>query len=121
MKRLSILLLLAGEMLIAQPRRVLYVTHSAGFRHDCLPLSARVLEELGARSGTLSVTSTEDLSLLSGPSLAGYDAVVFYTSGELPISPAQKQDLLAFVRTGKVLEAPTARRTRCIHGRNTEI
>ena len=101
MTRLAFLLLLVAPAILAQPKRVLYVTHSAGFRHDCLPLSATVLESLATRSGKLAVTATEDLSLLNHVSLLNYDAVIFYTSGELPISTAQKEDLLAFVRSGK--------------------
>ena len=82
----------------AQPKSILYVTHSAGFRHDSLPLSQRVLTDLGARSGKFTVTATEDLTALND--LGRYSAVVFFTSGELPLSLQQKQGLLDFVRSG---------------------
>jgi type 1 glutamine amidotransferase len=97
----AVLALLAAAALIAGPKRVLYVTYSAGFRHDCLPVSAEVLRTLAATSGMLEVVATEDLSLLSANALRNFDAVLFFTSGELPISDTQKQDLLDFVRSGR--------------------
>lgn len=91
-------IVLLQALALAQPKKILYVTHSAGFRHDCLPLSQDVLREIGTRSGKLEVTATEDLSLLTD--LSPYSAVAFYTSGELALSDAQKQGLLTFVRNG---------------------
>ena len=60
--------------------RVLYLTHSAGFEHDSLPLSQEVLTFLGVRSGRFSVVATEDLSALND--LSRYRAIIFFTSGE---------------------------------------
>ena len=96
--RLAVLLACLSSILGAQPKNILYVTHSAGFRHDSLPLSQEVLRDIGTRSGKFHVTATEDLSQLSD--LTHYSAVVFFTSGELPLTPAQKQGLLEFVRNG---------------------
>ena len=90
-----------ASVAFGQPKRILYVTTSAGFRHDCLPLSAQVLAGLATQSGKLEVEQTEDLSLLNAESLRAFDAVLFFTSGELPISDQQKQDLLDFIRSGK--------------------
>ena len=100
----TILLLLAGAATLsaqAAPRRILYVTHSAGFRHSSLELSQQTLVDLAARSGVLEVVATENLSLLTAESLAGFDALFFFTSGELALSSQQKADLLAFIRSGK--------------------
>jgi uncharacterized protein (TIGR03437 family) len=97
---LSLGLLLAATA-AGQPKRVLYVTHSAGFRHDCLPLSVEVLKETARASGALEIVATEDLAMLNAATLSGFDAVLFFTSGELPISDVQKQDLLDFIRAGK--------------------
>jgi hypothetical protein len=82
-------------------QRVLYLTHSAGYRHDVIPLSKTILAELGSNSGIFEVTSTEDTSDLSVENLRGYAAVVFYTSGELPMSDVQRTALLNFVRAGR--------------------
>jgi type 1 glutamine amidotransferase len=82
-------------------RKVLYLTYSAGFKHEVLPLSEQILKQIGERSGAFEVTATQDCSVLSREGLRPYDAVVFYTTGELPISDAQKAAFLDFVRSGK--------------------
>ena len=82
-------------------RRILYVTQSAGFRHDVLPLSVQILQDLGRQSAAFEVTATEDSSVITREGLTRYDAVVFYTSGELPMGEAQKAALVEFVRSGK--------------------
>ena len=81
--------------------KVLYLTHSAGFKHDVLPVSETILKEIGARSGTFEVTATKDCSLISRDGLKQYDAVVFYTTGELPITDEQKAAFLDFIKSGK--------------------
>jgi type 1 glutamine amidotransferase len=95
------LLFLGAGLAEAQPKRILYVTHSAGYRHASIPVSQQVMEQVAARTGRLAVTSTEDLSVLTADKLRDFDAVFFFTSGELALSNQQKQDLLAFVRSGK--------------------
>ncbi|MCW5981760.1 MAG: ThuA domain-containing protein [Bryobacteraceae bacterium] len=82
-----------------QPKRVLYVTHSAGFRHDSIGTSIDVLRSLSPDE--IDVSATEDLSVITAGGLRDYDAVFFFTSGELPLSDAQKAALLEFVRSGK--------------------
>lgn len=92
--------------LAAQDGRVLFLTHSAGFVH---PVVKRV--ELGKKSlaeqalagfapREFAVTATQDCGDINGDNLRNYDAVAFYTTGELPISDAGRAALLAFVRGG---------------------
>jgi len=80
---------------------ILYLTHSAGFKHEVLPLSKQILTDLGERSGLFVITATDDCSLLSREQLKTFDAVVFYTTGELPISDEQKTAFLDFIKSGK--------------------
>jgi hypothetical protein len=80
--------------------RVLYFTYSAGYRHDVIPLSKAILTKLGKISGVYEVIATEDTSEFSTENLQRYSAVIFYTSGELPLSGGQKAALLNFVRSG---------------------
>jgi uncharacterized protein (TIGR03437 family) len=94
-------LLCAAGVLNAQAKRVLYLNHSAGFRHDSIQVSKRVLDDLATASGKFAVVSTEDLAMISESSLRQFDAVLFFTSGELALSDSQKSALLAFVRGGK--------------------
>jgi uncharacterized protein len=82
-------------------KKILYLTHSAGFKHAVLPLSEQILPELGTKAGWFSVDVTQDCAKLNAADLRQYDAVVFYTTGELPIADQQKADLQAFVEDGK--------------------
>ena len=83
-----------------RPNRILYVTHSAGYRHEAIPLSQTILRQIGDNSGLFDVAATEEMSEFTPERLARYAAVMFYTSGELPMSDAQKAALLDFVRSG---------------------
>jgi len=81
-------------------KRVLYITLSAGFHHQVVPLSAKILTDIGRKSG-FEVTATDDVSVITREGLKQYDAIAFYTTGELPISDDQKQAFLDFVKSGK--------------------
>jgi uncharacterized protein len=83
-----------------EPARILYFTHSAGYRHEVIPLSQMILEQLGKQSGEFVVTATDDVNLFTAENLRGYAAVMFYTTGELPMSDAQKAAFVQFVRSG---------------------
>jgi type 1 glutamine amidotransferase len=83
-----------------QPEQVLYFTRSAGYRHDVIPLSQAILKQLGKTSSVFEVVATEDTSVFTTENLKRYAAVLFYTTGELPMSGAQKEALLDFVRSG---------------------
>src|SRR6266853_925324 len=101
MKRLLLVvlfLLLLSAAAGADPLRVLYMTHSAGYVHDSIPTSCSVLRDLGTKSGAFEVTCSEDLSLISADGLRDFDVLYFFTSGELALSDQQKADMLAFVR-----------------------
>src|SRR6266849_10083883 len=83
MFRSAVILLLLVAVAPAATKRVLYITHSAGYRHDSIPTSQAVMEQLGARSsGAFEVVSSEDLSLISAETLRGFDVLYFFTSGE---------------------------------------
>lgn len=80
---------------------VLYFTYSAGFKHEVIPESEQILSKIGEDSGRFHVTVSHDPAVIDAKQLAKYDAIVFYTTGELPIDARQKRDLLAFVNGGK--------------------
>ncbi len=82
------------------PARILYLTQSAAFAHPVLPHSEAVFTRIAKESGVLDLTVSHDASSLSADTLAEYDAVVFFTTGELPMDAAQKAALLAWVRGG---------------------
>jgi type 1 glutamine amidotransferase len=82
-------------------KRVLFLTHSAGFRHESIAAALRSFQQIAARNSALEINATEDTGQINAATLSSYDAVFFFTSGELPLSAQQKRDLLDFVRSGK--------------------
>src|SRR5215467_16255383 len=98
----AVLLLLCATAAFAASPRILYVTATYGFRHsDSIDASVAVFQQLAQQSGAFEIDHTEDVSLLNAANLRNYDAVYFFTSGELPLSDQQKADLLDFVYQGK--------------------
>jgi type 1 glutamine amidotransferase len=81
--------------------RILYFTHSADYQHEVIPISKDVLKQLGHSSHAFEVITTEDVSVFTTENLRHYAAVMFFTSGELPMSVAQRAALFAFVRSGR--------------------
>ena len=81
----------------ARPK-ILYLTHSAGFKHDVLPSSEGVLQRLGEQSGAFESTATLDCSPINANYLKNFDGLVFYTTGELPFSIEQKEAFLDFIK-----------------------
>jgi type 1 glutamine amidotransferase len=86
-----------------QAPRMLLVTATAGFYHDSIPTAREVMAQIASELG-LDVTyvdTAEELRAVSPDALAGYAVIAFVsTTGELPLSPAQKDALLAAVRQG---------------------
>jgi uncharacterized protein len=83
-----------------RPARMLYFTHSAGYHHEVIPVSRDILQKLGATSPRFELIATEDVAVFTPENLRRYGAVMFFTTGELPMSDAQKNALLDFVRSG---------------------
>jgi type 1 glutamine amidotransferase len=82
------------------PARVLYFTHSAGYRHDVIPASREILKQIGEREPRFEVTASEDVSVFTAENLRGFGAVMFFTTGELPMSDLQKKAFMDFVSGG---------------------
>jgi uncharacterized protein len=90
-------------------KRLLLITESRGFVHSVVNrgkkdmcLVEKTFVELAAKNKFFEVDYTQDSrSVINDENLKKYDAVFFYTTGELPLSDAQKSDLLAFVKSGK--------------------
>lgn len=90
--------LLLAASLGAQPKHVLYFSHTAGFRHGSIASAREVLQTLDPQRWR--VTASEDLALITANRLREFDAIFFFTSGELALSDSQKRDLLDYVRNG---------------------
>jgi type 1 glutamine amidotransferase len=87
----------------AQPRKVLVLSLTKGFRHGHIPLSATAFEMMGRKTGAFEATLTDDISYFAPDKLKGFDAVLFNSNtGEIFEG---RDDLMAalldFVKGGK--------------------
>ena len=113
---LTILLVAAAVTAAAAPKKILFFTKSSGFEHSVISwkngqpsFAEKVLLDLGQPNGW-EFTFSKDGSKFSPEYLAQFDAVFFYTTGDLcsegtdkqpPMTPAGKQALFDYVRSGK--------------------
>lgn len=97
-------------------KKILFFTKSSGFEHSVISwkngqpsYAEKILTELGEKNGW-TFTFSKDGSKFSKDYLAQFDAVFFYTTGDLcspgtdkqpPMTPAGKQALFDYVRGGK--------------------
>jgi len=81
-------------------KKLLMLTHSAGFRHDYLPTAIEVVKKIGRESGVFEAITTEDCSYINREFLETVDALLFATTGELPMTDDQKRALIDFVKNG---------------------
>ncbi|MHC5065207.1 MAG: ThuA domain-containing protein [Planctomycetota bacterium] len=106
------LTLLFASLVPAQDRhgdgqsRVLFLTHSAGYTHGVVKrgdggeLAYAEQQLLANTASQFQVDVTQDCGTINAKTLSKYAAVIFYTTGELPISESQKSALLDYVRQG---------------------
>ncbi len=101
---------------VAADRKILFFSKSSGFEHSVISykkgqpsFAEKELSELGAKNHW-QFTFSKDGSLFSPEYLAQFDAVFFYTTGDLtkpgtdgepPMSAAGKQALIDYVSSGK--------------------
>jgi type 1 glutamine amidotransferase len=93
------------------PRNVLVLCKANGFVHSSIPLAAKTVEALGAKTGAWTATVTYDAADITAQNLKQYDLVFLdSTTGAFLDDPndasateARRQALLEFVRSGKGL------------------
>lgn len=94
-----------------KPRKVLVLCKAAGYVHSSIPLAAKTIEAMGAKTGAWTTTITYDPADINTANLAQYDVLFLdSTTGAFLDDPndsgttaARKAALLAFVRGGKGL------------------
>ena len=86
-------------------KRLLIIGEEKGYRHEAVSHAAATIERLGRESGLWSTTIRTDTEALTkkkleynAKNLNDFDAVLFYTGGELEMNGEQKAALLSFVR-----------------------
>jgi type 1 glutamine amidotransferase len=91
------------------PKKLLFLTHAALYKHTSLGPAERAVVELGKQGG-FEVTTVEgykqdadklDLKFLTADYLAQFDGLMMMTNGNLPLADAQKRAIVDFVRNGK--------------------
>ncbi len=99
----------------ARPRKVLVVAATSGFVHSSIPLAAKMMEEMGAKTGAWTATVSYDRADVNAENLKQYDAIFLdSTTGTFLDEPnadtdpaakatteARRKALLDFIRNGK--------------------
>ncbi|MBL8221573.1 MAG: ThuA domain-containing protein [Bryobacterales bacterium] len=103
----------AAAMLIPAPaqqsapkkKKLLAIGACKGFHHDAVSHGLATIWKIGQESGLWDTYIKTDTELLTKRKLGGnaktldyFDAVLFYTTGEIDLTEEQKKDLLSFVR-----------------------
>lgn len=104
--------LLLASLAFAQPpeapkrKRILAIGQTKGFQHDSTSEGLATIWKIGKDSGLWDTYIRTDTQLITKKKLGAnaknldyFDAIFFYTSGELDLDDEQKQALLEFVRT----------------------
>lgn len=86
-------------------KKILAIGEVDGFQHDSVSHALATIERLGQQSGIYDTYIRTDCELLTKQKLTAnaknldyFDAVVFYTTGELHLSPQQKADFMSFIK-----------------------
>lgn len=106
--RLLLVLLYSGLLLAQSPqsprKRLLAIGEEKGYRHEAVSHALATIERLGHDSGLWDTTIRTDTEALTkkkleynAKNLNDFDAVLFYTGGELEMDAQQKADFLSFV------------------------
>jgi len=86
-------------------KRLLALGEEKGYRHEAVSHALATIERLGRTTGLWTTTIRTDTEVLSkkkleynAKNLSDFDAVLFYTGGELEMNDEQKAALLSFIR-----------------------
>ena len=89
----------------AKKKKLLFIGEVKGFEHDSVSHAMATIEKLGQQSGLWDTYLRTDSELLTKKKLDNnaknldyFDAVMFYTTGELDMNDEQKAALLSFVK-----------------------
>lgn len=89
----------------SQKKHLLVIGEEKGYRHESVSHAVATIERLGKQTGLWDTTIRTDTEALTkkkleynAPNLTNFDAVLFFTGGDLEMDAQQKADLLSFVR-----------------------
>jgi type 1 glutamine amidotransferase len=85
-------------------KRLLAIGEEKGYRHESVSHALATIERLGRETGLWETTIRTDTEALTkkkieynAPTLNDFDAVLFYTGGNLEMTEQQKADFLSFI------------------------
>lgn len=88
----------------APRKKLLAIGEEKGYRHEAVSHALAVIERLGRENGLWDTTIRTDTEALTkkkleynAKNLNDFDAVLFYTGGNLEMDPQQKADFLSFI------------------------
>jgi uncharacterized protein len=90
----------AGWAKAPKKGKLLYMTLTKGYHHESVEMSKQIVKEIGEKSGAFETTVTEDVGDFTAQNLKNYDAVMFNTTGELPMTDSEKEAFASFVKSG---------------------
>ena len=99
----------------ARPRKILVLGTSRGFQHSSIPLAAKMVEEMGKKTGAWTTDVTYHAGAINAANLAQYDAIFlssttgtfldepnpFNDPAVAAVTAARRKALTDFVRGGK--------------------
>ena len=106
--KLTAIVLLLSAILAAQSapkkKQLLAIGEQKGYRHEAVSHALATIERLGHESGLWDTTIRTDTEALTkkkleynAKNLNDFDAVLFFTGGELEMDQQQKSDFLSFI------------------------
>jgi len=85
-------------------KRLLVIGEEKGYRHEAVSHALATIERLGTQTGLWETTIRTDTEVLTkkkleynAKNLNDFDAVLFFTGGELEMDKQQKADFLSFI------------------------
>ncbi len=88
-----------------RPRRLLVIGQSKGYEHDSISTAMATLFNMGRRGHQWETFFRTDCAAITkkprkwgAKNLSAFDAVAFFTDGDLDMDDSQKADLLSFIR-----------------------
>ena len=95
----------ASAQEVDEKKHLLVLGGSDFFAHDSVSHSMFTMAKIGERTGLFDVRFRTDMELMTKEKLRGnrknldyFDAVMFYTQGDLKVTEEQKADLMRFVK-----------------------
>ena len=101
---ISLCALSAVQSIPSPKKQILVIGEEKGYRHEAVSHAMATIEQLGRKTGLWDATLRTDTEALTrkkleynAKNLTNFDAVVFFTGGDLEMDAQQKSDLLSFV------------------------